>query len=567
MQNEGVNANAVKTKTQFKLFDLWIRDEEKSLIRFKLNQPQREYLVKIAPDWERIGDLRGLGEIILKSRKQGFSTLILALFFLDTINNANTYTVVIAHDTESTQNLFEIVKTFYDNLPESTRPQTRYENRREYSWPSLNSRFFVGTAGSDDFGRGSTINNIHASEVASWRDGDKIAAGLFQAVPKGGNLFLESTAQGIGNFFHEEFEKAQRGESSYRAHFVPWFHSEKYATPAPANFQIERGQWETPKDGGELEYKESDEEKLRAAGVNDDQLQWRREKMREPGMRKKFKQEYPATAREAFISSGNPYFDLEKLDDLAEQLKGFEPIVVAVPAQYVNLARAPLVAGSYTAEDARQSLMVWEAPIAGEIYVIGADTAEGIDNRGDHDYNSGSVWRVSNSTEVARLHGRFDKHLFGLMLAELGFWYNTALLGIERNNTGGAVINAALYAAHYPEGASDNSRGLYMHQEYDEKRAPRERRAGYPTTRQSKFLILDELESAIQEGEFHPRSRELVADMQRFVKMKNGKVGAENGHDDRVIDAAIARRMLNLRPRHARRVAKKSRSSGFSTVR
>ena len=136
------------------------------------------------------------------------------------------------------------------------------------------------------------------------------------------------------------------------------------------------------------------------------------------------------------------------------------------------------------------------------------------------------------------------------MLAELGFWYNTALLGIERNNHGHAVINAALYTAHYPEAMNDNSTGLYMHQEYDEKKRPTVRRPGYPTSsRAVKFLMLDELASAVENKEFHARSPQLIGEMLRFVKLPGGKAGAEMGHDDRVMDAAIVRRMLNLRPR------------------
>ena len=531
--------------------DLKIRTKDRKVITFAPNTVQREYLDLICPNWKRGHyKINRQREIILKSRQFGFSTLILALLFLDTINTPNTQTVVIAHDMDSTIRLFQMVKRFYDNLPSEVKPSTQYANRREFLWPELDSYFFVGTAGSGEFGRGGTINHVHASEVAFWPNGEDIMASLMQAVPSDGTIFQESTANGIGNYYHEEYQRALAGESTLTARFFPWFAHSDYIAKAPANFEIVRGQWLTL-DSGATEYKASDEEKLRAMGVNDNQLQWRREKMREPGMRKKFRQEYPATPREAFISSGNSYFNLEKLDALAEQLKDamFNPIAFTVPELYVNLARAPRVTGNYTPEDARESLMLWELPQAGETYVIGGDTAEGINTRGDHDYQSASVWKVSTQTEVARLHGRFDKHIYGLMLAELGFWYNTALLGIERNNTGHAVINAALFSAHYPESTADNSRGLYMHQEYDEKRAPRERRAGYPTTQQSKFLILDELETVISSGEFHPRSRELVADLQRYVKLKNNKAGAETGHDDRVIDCALARRMLNLRPR------------------
>lgn len=515
--------------------DLRIRTKDKRVIPFAPNAVQEKYLDLICPRW-REGDykLTGQREIILKARQFGFSTLILALLFLDTINNPNTQTVVIAHDIDSTTRLFQMVQRFYNSLPDEKRPRTQYANRREFLWPDLGSSFFVGTAGNGEFGRGSTINNVHASEIGMWPNAEEIMAGLMQAVPADGNVFQESTAKGVGNYFHEEFERAQSGESALHARFFAWFEHVEYQ-------------------GAPITDPSEEEQRLQSLyDLSAEQIGWRRAKLREPGMRTQFVQEYPANPREAFISSGNPYFDMATLEDLAKQLGDavFDPIPFEAPAQFVDLAQIPRVWGRYAPEEALDSLMVWELPVEGEIYVIGADTAEGINDFGDHDFHSASVWRVSDGAEVARLHTRsIEAHEYGLALADLGLWYNTALLGVERNNHGAAVLAAIRFTKKYPDALHDTSTGLYLHQAYDEKKNPRERRAGYPTDKISKYFVLDELAAAIEDGHFRPRSRQLVADMMRFVKKKGGKAGAETGHDDRVMDAALARRMLNLRPR------------------
>lgn len=542
---------------QFGFADLKIRTKDKRIVTFEPNAVQAQYLDIILPDW-REGNLkmRGLREDDLKARQFGFSTLILALMFLDTINTPNTQTVVIAHDSESTERLFQMVQRFYKHLPEAERPRTKYANRREFLWPDLDSYFFVGTAGNGEFGRGGTINNVHASEVAFWPDGETIMAGLMQAVPRDGNVFQESTAKGVGTYFYDEYQRAVQGESAFTARFFPWFAHPEYATDPPPTFELEHGTM-VANALGQQEYKPSVEEVLRERhGVTDAQLQWRRLKLKEPGMSKKFVQEYPANDREAFISSGNPYFDNEKLENLAEQLKdpAFNPIPYVVPDKYATLKREARGGGATGSEEERrkagEELLIWALPKEGHVYAFGADTALGLNGYGDHDYDADMVWDVTDNVQVAELHGRWDTHTYGVMLAELGFWYNTALLGVERNQHGFAVINAALYTANYPEAMHDNSTGLYMHQEFDEKKTPTTRRAGFPTTRDSKTFILDELATSVEEGSFHPRSRALVSDMMRFVKLPNGKAGGEGrAHDDRVMAMAVTTRMKNLRPR------------------
>ncbi len=630
-------AALLKTDTPprpFTLADLQIRTKDKRLIPLAPNAVQAQYLDLICPNWQN-GDLQlqSARELILKSRQFGFSTLILALLFLDTINTPHTQTVVVAHDMDSTLRLFQMVQRFYTNLP-LPKPRARYANRREFFWPDLDSSFFVGTAGNGEFGRGATLSNVHASEVAYWPDGEEIMAALLQAVPPHGNVFQESTANGVGNYFFTEYERARNADSSFTPRFFPWFAHPEYAvplerplpekekrrqkeeeflpgvsgvpltrhfvppTPWPSPGTRARGEGTTETDGldsalvrasssgsipsplarvpgegqgvggtrptsnsdtpslksslqslaSQLAPLTEDEQHLRALhSLTDEQLLWRRLKLREPGLRHKFTQEFPANPREAFLSSGTPYFDLDKLDALALQLEdaAFDPLPLEVPPNFPNLRRH------------RAALQLWAAPEAAHAYVIGADTAEGIADFGDHDFDSASVWDATSGQQVAHLHGHFDTHQYGLMLAELGFWFNTALLGIERNNHGHAVINAVLHSANYPEattspslGSGAISTGLYLHQEYDEKRQPRERRPGFPTTSASKYLILDELASAIENDDFHPRSRALVADLMRFVHLPGGKAGGQTGvHDDRVMDAALARRMLNLRPR------------------
>ena len=275
-----------EAKRALGLADLKIRTKLRELLTFVPNPVQAAYLDDLLPDW-RQGDctLRGAREIILKARQFGFSTLILGLFFLDTITVPRTYTVVVAHDADSTERLFQIVKRYFDNLPDSRRPRTKYNNRRELYFSDLDSTFYVGQAGSRDFGRSNTINNVLCSEAASYPDAEELVSGLLQAVPRDGNVVLESTAKGVGNWYHEEYQIAELGESAFTPRFYGWNRHHEYQVAAGTDFQ-----------------RNTDEVKLaQAYDLTDAQLAWRREKLKE--VRSKFPQEYPINALEAFMAS------------------------------------------------------------------------------------------------------------------------------------------------------------------------------------------------------------------------------------------------------------------------
>lgn len=278
----------------FTLSDLSIRTKERAIVRFEPNPVQRAYLGTLLPQWEETGAAFGLThqrDILLKARQFGMSTLILALMFLDTVNTPNTQTVVIAHDAESTETLFRMVHRFYDHLPADRRPKKKYSSKRELAFSENGSYFSVATAGAGDYGRGGTINNVHGSEVSSWPDAELLLSGLMETVPDSGNVFLETTAKGIANWFHDEYQSAKRGDSNYRPRFYGWNLHPEYRRVAEPDFQ------------------RTDEEKslVLRYGLDNEQLEWRRWKRKT--LKKLFEQEYPLSDQEAFLTSSGRVLD------------------------------------------------------------------------------------------------------------------------------------------------------------------------------------------------------------------------------------------------------------------
>lgn len=504
-----------------------IRTKKKKLVPFVPNEVQCKYLDELCPNW-RDGDytLTDTKEIILKARQFGFSTLIAAIFFCNTLNEPNTTTVVMAHDRPTTEILFRMVRTFYDNLPAHKKPRTQYASKREYFWPDINSTYFVGTAGSGGFGRSMTINNLHASETAFYADPETLMTGLLQAVPEGGNVFIESTANGLGNWYHREYEAAVDGESSYVGRFYAWHQHPEY-TSDPAKVAPFESAAELAK-----------ELALKAAfGLTDGQLAWRRRKIREPGMRSKFVQEYPASAHEAFIASGHCYFDREVLDARKVILAGRpEPDRPVIPHTFPKLAL-------------ESGLKVFKAPERGRRYVIGADVAEGLTKSSDPDYSCADVLDWETLEQVATLHGRWEPHVFALLLYELGGWYNDALIAPERNNHGHAVIVTLRHICGLPDKGPYDWGGLYLHSEYDQATDQTTLKPGWATNVRTRPLMLDKLAQGIVEGAPILNDVDTVKEMNTFVHLPGGKSGGEPGcHDDRVFSLAIALAVRLLTP-------------------
>ena len=128
-----------------------------------------------------------------------------------------------------------MVDRFHQHCPPLVKPSTGAANAKELNFDLLDGGYKVGTAGTKGVGRSSTIQLFHGSEVAFWPFAETHAAGVLQAVPdaEGTEVVLESTANGLGNFFHQKWSDADSGIGAFETLFVPWFWQEEYSRPAP----------------------------------------------------------------------------------------------------------------------------------------------------------------------------------------------------------------------------------------------------------------------------------------------------------------------------------------------
>ncbi len=248
---------------------LRIVDKKGQDVPFVLNSIQSKYLEQ---------DFTGK-DYILKARQQGFSSVILAMFTKDFIAKENSRSVIVADISDNATELLDRVKFYIRAFEETaqTKIPLKYNSKYELFNEAINSRYTIGTADNYDFGRSKTITNLHLSEFNFYKQPEKLFAGVMQAVVPDGRVIIESTANGF-NFGKTFWDECQLGERPFKPLFYKA--SDFYDQEFLANKKKELGRL--------------------------------------------FKQEYPETAEEAFLTSGECYFSLESLRAYLEN--AIEPV-------------------------------------------------------------------------------------------------------------------------------------------------------------------------------------------------------------------------------------------------
>ncbi|MGH6628759.1 MAG: hypothetical protein ACREB3_03400, partial [Burkholderiales bacterium] len=292
------------------------------------------------------------------------------------------------------------------NLPESLRNgalATSRANVRQIVFPRLDSEYRVETAADPNAGRGITIHHLHASEVARW-PGDAAAtlASLRAAVPPHGEVVLESTPNGAGGCFYDEWQRAE--ETGSTRHFFPWWWEAEYAQPG-----VKLGR-----------LSEEEHELVARHGLSLAQIAYRRE------MRANFRglapQEFAEDANSCFLASGNCVFDVEAVE------------------------RRIAEAGEPAESRDRGRLLIFWPPAKQRSYIVGVDPAGG---GSDGDYAVAQVIERDSGMQCAELRGHFTPAELAAGVAALARAYRQALVAVERNNHGHGVIAHLTMARGY----------------------------------------------------------------------------------------------------------------------
>jgi len=304
---------------------LRIRTKSGSISPFIFNRAQEYVHQRLEDQKQSTGKVRAL---ILKGRQQGCSTYVQARDFFIVSTTKGMKAFIITHEAEATKNLFEMTKRYNDELPAGLIPKPDTSSAKELKFNTLNSSYSVGTAGNKSVGRSQTIQLFHGSEVAYWPHAEEHAKGILQAVPneKGTEIILESTANGIGNYFYNMWIAAETGKSDFQAIFIPWYWQPEYRD-FPENYEL-------------LSITDEEEDLLnnhKENGLTKEHLLWRRKKLLEFSNdfetgKELFNVEYPMTALDAFRNPVTDRFIKANMVNKARKNKveSQSPLVIGV---------------------------------------------------------------------------------------------------------------------------------------------------------------------------------------------------------------------------------------------
>jgi hypothetical protein len=198
------------------------------LLRNHMTWPQKVLLRSVADD---INNDRPVRYIILKARQIGMSTMIEGLMFMFSVLIPRMNGKVVSHEADSNEHLLRITKTYFENFWGANwvlTPNSYAANK--IGWKENSSRITVATAKNKEAARSQTVRFIHGSEVAFWPDPGSLTMSLFNTLPRQPLtfFFLESTANGVGDYFHTTWKAAKEGEVEYKPLFFAWWQHPNY---------------------------------------------------------------------------------------------------------------------------------------------------------------------------------------------------------------------------------------------------------------------------------------------------------------------------------------------------
>ncbi len=559
---EASNRNIVRLWLDFCLtriehdFEYWARtmttisDKGKGRdTAFTLNRPQRQYLKAMETLRQ---ENKPIDIILLKARQWGGSTLTqLYMLWIQLVHKRN-WNSVICGDIEKQSSIvagmLAKVITRYptwasDGQRLTTSPYQGAQKTRVINWS--NSRYSLGSAQKPDSLRSEDISMAHLTEVGLWkatqgRKPEDLVQSIFGSIASGPYTVkvIESTAKGVGNFFHRTWIDAVEQRNNFTPVFIPWFCIDLYSKP------IANSDYSTFIDSMD-EY----EKNLFNIGATLEAISWYRDKRRELPDEWRLCSEFPSTPAEAFQSTGRRVFKISYINEARKSCVP-PPFVGDITTRRDNISHKELteftpVARNEKGED--NNLNVWIMPdkenTLRDRYIVTVDVG-GTSNKADYSYIvvadriamlEGGVPEI-----VACWHGHIEHDKLAWKAVEIARAYSNALLVIESNTleTEGTEGDNFEYILNEIAGKYSN---LYCRTSQIEIKQGRPRRWGFHTNSSTKPMVINFLIKALRDGLYIERNLQTTHELDLYEFKENGKeMGAiEGNHDDRVMATAI----------------------------
>lgn len=459
--------------------------------------------------------------LCLKARQMGISTIIEAIIYAFTSRMKGINSFVIADDLEGANYIFEMQKMFQEYLDKHLKPRIKHSNEKKLAFSGLQSQILIDTADNKNIGRKFTIQFSHLSECSRYtRPLPEILSGLGHAVPNaaGTMVFLETTANGYEEFY-DLWISAMNGKSDWLPLFYAWHEFPEYSLPLEGGqlYPIDNVRFSTPL---EKENFLMDEQVIKKRyNLTDEQLNWRRWDLVNncSGDVNKFNEDNPGCWQDAFVATGNLYFN-------REALKKQE---ISKPLAIGNIVKED---GKYIfREDSVGLFKIYEFPKKGEQYVVAGDPAEGLEHG---DKSSGIVLNKRTNKTTCTYNHNIAPDRFEEDLIKMVSFYNEGIVACESKGYGYS-INQGLYKHYGKVYRKVNTSTGVKKQTLD---------LGFNTNSVTRPQMLSQLAEEITEGSTDLLDQDLIQQTWTFINnLKRGQPEADRGKcDDMVMARAIA---------------------------
>jgi hypothetical protein len=454
--------------------------------------------------------------LVLKARQIGITWLAAGYALWKLLTMPGTRALVVSINEDEAIKVVNRIFDMFVSLPEHlrfeaevTKPSrdARPSTLIEFTVPDGRISSVVGLPSTRRAGHGETATIVLLDEYARHEYARESWKATFPTADNGGQIVVISTANGVsneqtgeGNFFHHLYVNAE--EYGIETQFLAWdLHPDRdeewYARNARALPPADRAE------------------------------------------------QFPRTPEDAFINTGECWFDLEALAVYAETPLGETGRMRFFANESGSKAKLKWQEKGW--------IRVYAKPDPTHSYAIGADVATG---RG-FDYSCAYVIDLTSMALAAEIHGKLDADEYAEQLHYLGRWYGTARLAIEMGGGYGEPVVISLRDGRkgrpsYPK--------LYRHTIADRPDAHMLVNYGFPMNAKTRPLVINQIEQAIRERAIPAMPRTLLMECRTFVRQKTlpSPRAQEGSNDDRVMAFGIALEMYRLYGTHPKRVRRSS---------
>ena len=514
---------------------------------FILNRPQRIYLK--AMETLRLQQ-KPIDIILCKARQWGGSTLTqLYMLWIQLVHKQNWNSVICGDIEKQSSIVAGMLAKVINRYPQwasggkqlTTTPYQGAQKTRVISYS--NSRYSLGSAQKPDSLRSEDISMAHLTEVGLWKatagkKPEDLVQSIFGSIAAGPYTMkvIESTAKGVGNYFHRTWIDATEHRNNFTPVFIPWFTIDLYSKPLKEEDYAPL-----------VESLDEYERNLFELGATLEAIAWYRDKRREMPDEWRLFSEFPSTAAEAFQSSGRrvfriPYVNNARRDCLPPTFIG--DIKAGVENGKASIVFEPLAPGE---RSDKNTLSVWLMPEKDDTlrnrYIVAVDVG-GTSDKADYScilVADRLAMLEGGVPEIAACwHGHIEHDQLAWKAVEIARVYNNALLVIEANTleTEGTEGNNFEYILNE---IADKYNNLYCRTSEIEIKQGRPRRWGFHTNSSTKPMVINFLIKALRDSLYIERCLQTTYELDLYEFKENGKeMGAiEGNHDDRVMATAI----------------------------